>query len=120
MLTKAEIVAGLTDRPIPFQAGGLSVWLRPWQLPEKAALAEWQAAHKDDPDFAVALTVRMVLLSVCDESGALVFGEDDAGVVGRLNAVALESVAAKSLELNGIAEGKAPSPTGPNSGSPVG
>lgn len=112
MATKDEVFRALRHKPVRFDVGGLSLWLRPMSVAQKGALAAWQADHKGDPDFAVALTARMVTASVCDESGVLVFGPDDGpAVVADLDPFAVESIAAKVLELNGIAEGKASSPT---------
>lgn len=114
-MTKADILAGLRQRqPVAFEAGGLTVWLRPWSIRERAEFFAWL---KDNPG-AAGRSEKLAALSLCDEAGALLF--DPAGDLDELAAAdgqAMEKIAGRVLELNGIAEqpaGKAGSTAGPN------
>lgn len=98
-MTKADVIAALKGRtPVPFEVGGVKLWLRPWTAATRAEFAVWRKSNGGP----VGLYSRLAALSVCDESGALLFGEADAADLDGFDSVLMEAVATRVLELNGL------------------
>lgn len=79
--------------------GGGSVLVRRWTAAERQ---EFQREHKAAG--GAKLLERLFVRSVCDESGKLLFAPADLDAVSDLDGRAVEAVALKSLELNGLGE----------------
>ncbi len=107
-MTKAELIAVLRRQPVPFDAAGVSVHLRPLTAGDRADVAAWQTEHGAERNYRI-IFVR----SVCDEAGVRTFADDDAEAVDSFGAEFVSAIVEKALELAGI-KGKAPSTATPN------
>lgn len=117
MDAKTKLLAALALRPVPFtiEAAGAEVFLLPWPTRERQAFQALARAAGDGPlpDLYEQLFVR----SVCDEAGVRLFADDEVAAARVLNGLALEEVALRVIELNGLEpadEKKAPSPASPS------
>lgn len=96
---RSEILSFLAVYPEPVKLPGDRVVLvRRWTA------AERQAFQRDHKANAGNLYERLFVASVCELSGALIFSPADLDDVSNLDGAALEAVALKVLELNGLAE----------------
>jgi hypothetical protein len=99
-MTREDVLAGLKRSmvwfglPAEFAVGG--VWLKPWTA---AARAEFWAWRKDHPGVE-GLNEKLAALSLCDETGALLFG--DPAELAHADGGALELIGSRVIELNGI------------------
>lgn len=98
---RSQILSFLAVHPVAVELPvGQTLHVRKWTAAERQT---FQREHKANP---ARLYERLFVGSVCDPvSGELLFTSADLDEVGRLDGVALELVAAKVLELNGLAEG---------------
>ena len=117
MDAKQKLLNALALKPVPFtiQAAGADVLLRPWTSSERQAFQAIVRAHGDAPmpDLYENLFVR----SIIDEQGNRLFADDEIAAARILSGQALEEVAMKVIELNGLEkddEKKAPSPATPS------
>lgn len=97
-MTKADLIAGLKRSPVPFEAGGLSLRLLPWTVATRTEFALWRAENAGP----VGLYAKLAALSVCDESGALILADAAPAELEALDGLALEAIAERVLELNGM------------------
>lgn len=95
-MTADDLRAGLKRSPVSFEVGGLTLWLKPWTVATRAAFSEWRQANPGVP----GLMEKLFALSVCDESGALLFA--DAADVGEFDGLVVEKVGERVLQLNGM------------------
>lgn len=121
-MTREDVIAGMRRTPVEFTfpLGGrqVTVHLKPWGA---QARQQWQTEHKNAN--GVDLYERLFLASVCDAGGSLLFSAHDIEAAREFDGEALEKIAVRVLELNGLRgddSGKASSPTGPNSNSSAG
>lgn len=98
-MTKADILAGLRKQPVPFEVAGLSLFLKPWTVATRMEFAVWRKAN---PGATPDLLVKLFTLSACDESGVLLFADANPADLADLDGAAIEAVAARVVELNGI------------------
>jgi hypothetical protein len=97
--TRSEILSFLAVYPEPVTLpGGRTVHVRRWTAAERQA---FQREHKAD---AGRLYERLFVASVCDEAGNRLFTPADLDAVGHLDGAALEAVAVRVLQLNGLAD----------------
>lgn len=95
-MTKEDVIAGLRRQPVPFEAGGLPLLLKPWTAATRTEFAVWRKDHPG-PE---GLFSKLAALSLCDPAGVLLF-TDPADLDG-LDGLALEQIARRVLELNGL------------------
>ena len=100
--SKASLAEKLAIRPEPFEAAGISLFVRRWTTKERQ---EFQTKHHGETGGTRQLYERLFAGSVCDESGALLFGPDDLDAIGGFNSEVVEAVALHAIKLNGM-EGK--------------
>lgn len=100
-MTKEDVLAGLRRQPVPFEAGGLRLLLKPWTAATRTEFAVWRAANPG-PE---GLMSKLFALSVCDEAGSLLFSGANPAELESLDGLTLELVGNRVVELNGLAQG---------------
>lgn len=103
-MTRDDVIAGLKRQPVPFEAGGLALWLRPWTAEQRSAFIVWRRENKG----LDKLDAKLFVLSVCDAAGSLLFAdtpEDVAAVNRDLDGAALDAVGTRVMVLNGFGAG---------------
>lgn len=110
-MTKAEILAALACRPVPFDAGGVAMYVTPLTLAQRLAVGAFAEAN---PDAASAdLWALTFALAACDATGDRLFpGADPAALVAAVksadvNAGAVEAVSRRVVELSRAPDPKA-------------
>jgi hypothetical protein len=91
-MTKADVIAGLAGKPVPFTVHGLDVLLRPLRYSDRTEAFNWYRDNKDAPNAGVGLQRKLVAMSVCDESGSLLLSEADVDLLDslKIDAIAKE------------------------------
>lgn len=106
MSLKDSLLKSLSLAPEPFEAAGVSLFLKPLTAGERQ---DFHAQHKaaDGKDVAE----RAFAFAVCDDAGGRVFTAADIPEIRKLNGEALEAVCSWFVARNGLgdhAPGKAP------------
>ena len=109
---RERLVTSLTVRPEPFTAAGVSVHVRRMTLAERRSFMKDHNAREDKGE---TYAERLFLAGVCDESGRLLFGPDEAEALADFDGALVEAVAQRVHDLNGFGGGdpKAQTPSGP-------
>lgn len=105
------ILDRLAARPVPFEYGGVSAFLKVWTAAERRSFLRDHKARGDDDRFAE----RLVAACLCDAAGALVFGPDEAELVGEeLDGAFVGEAADRAFALNRLGgdDPKAAAPSG--------
>jgi hypothetical protein len=124
-LTKAEILEAEDRKPIDLEVPqwGGAVSLRPMSATARDLYTSW--LHKNsteiseiEPTQITAMTLKLLSLTMCDESGELMFSEDDIARLAAKSGEAIDRVFRAAQQINGIgtkavaeqAKNSAPSP----------
>lgn len=100
-MTREDVLAGLKREPVPFEVAGLSLCLKPFSARTRAEFSVWRKANPGP----VGLAAKLVALSVCDPAGVLLFADGDLSALDDLDGAALEDIANRVIDLNGMGEG---------------
>lgn len=111
MSAREKLVHSLAVRPEPFDAAGVACFVRRMTLAERRSFLADHNAREDKSD---QFAERLLIAGLCDESGKLLFGADEAEALGDLDGVFVELVAARVLEVNRLGgdDPKAGAPSG--------
>lgn len=97
---EAGLPADTRAAVVPFTVGGQAMHLRPMGAVERAKLFRWVNA---DPARRRHINAAVLALSVCDARGALLFDvEDVPEIAATFDGRAVEAVARRAAELNGV------------------
>ncbi len=119
-MTKADVLAALAAKPVPFAAGGVQVNLRPLRFGDRVALSAWSKESKDADGSGFSLQKKLVSMSVSDAAGGLLLSEAE---VDGLDCKLVEAIADEVARRSGMSPkedvpGKALPAETPNSPSP--
>ena len=107
-MTKADLLAGLAARPVPFAVAGLDVLLRPLRFGDRRELLNWFAGNRDAPGLGLAIQRRYVTMAVSDAAGGLLLADAD---IDALDASVVMAIADEVARRNGLdGDPKATSP----------
>lgn len=70
----------------------------------EAAAAAFRETKGKDASFARTFTVKLVAMSLCDESGARLFSDDEVGQLGQKNAKVIARLAEHAQRLSGFSK----------------
>lgn len=70
----------------------------------EAAAASFRESKGKDSSFARTFTVKIVALSLCDESGARLFSDDEVAQLGQKNARVIARLAEQAQRLSGFSK----------------
>lgn len=108
-MTKAEAVAALAQRPVPFSACGADLHILPMSLCDRLTIGGYAEAH---PDAASAdLWALTFALSVCGPDGARPFaGPDAAAMVAEVKSLPIQGAAVEAVARAAVELSRAPDP----------
>lgn len=98
-----DVAALLAPKPVPFTAGGVPLYLKPFDVATKVAAAAI-ARRKDEPGALAELYRLFVSRSVCDSTGEAYITPE---MVDAMDGTAADAIVERVMELNGLS-GKAP------------
>lgn len=99
-MTKADVLAGLAAKPLPFSASdGFAVLLRPLRYGDRSDVMLWVREHKDEDGMGVTLQKKLAALSICDEAGGLVLSEAE---IDGLDPLAIDAIAKEVARRSGL------------------
>lgn len=102
-MTKEDLLSGLKREVVAFDAGPMTVMLRPWSAATRAEFSLWRKDHAGP----LGLCAKLAQLSLCDAAGNLLFGPGDVDALDGLDGEAVERIASRVFDLNGFGEGGA-------------
>lgn len=70
----------------------------------EAAAASFRESKGKDASFARTFTVKIVAMSLCDESGARLFNDDEVSQLGQKNARVIARLAERAQHLSGFSK----------------
>jgi len=101
---RSDLIHALKLKAMAFAVAGLpvAIHIRPWTMGERAEFLTWRKAN---PGYA-GLCEKLFALSVCDSEGKRLFEDtpEELAVVAGLDGVAVQKVAERSIELNGLGD----------------
>lgn len=102
MLTRLDIL-NLKAQCTPVQTSNGSVNIRQWSISEAASWQEF-ANRREKQTGKPAATETMIVRSLCDENGNLLFTDADADEVGSILVGFANELAEKITEANGLSK----------------
>jgi hypothetical protein len=104
MLTR-EAILGAKPRLVPVQskAWGDGLFIKPMSLRARDGFAKLSDELKTSGEFS-KLLAKIVVDSLCDENGALLFQPDDLSKIQDKDAGEVDAIAKECLAANGLAE----------------
>jgi len=82
---------------------GGDVWVQALSVRDRQLFVKLYGEESGEPEMPA--DVWLILTCACDESGERLFGDDDADWLSGKASTAVQAVAYKCLELNGLTEG---------------
>lgn len=97
-MNRESLLAALTAKPVPFEAGGLSCFLRPLTPGDLLDAQRWAKDRADKGDGYKFFLVR----SICDEAGNRVLTDDDAEAVAGFPGGIVNAAMDRVFEISGM------------------
>ncbi len=95
MITRESFLAGHVCRPERVESGDGQAWVRPMTAGEKD---RWETVHLKAPDHN--FRARLVAACLCDETGRLIFTEDDIPALAELASHVLDPFCQAAARVN--------------------
>ena len=97
----------LEEVPVPEWGADAVVHVRSITAAQRGQIEADAAAFKESKgkgNFTRTISLRMVVLSCCDETGALLFGMDDLNTLAEKNAAVVSRIADAAMRLSGLSK----------------
>ena len=97
-MNRESLLASLTAKPVPFEAGGLSCFLRPLTSGDLLDAQRWAKGREDKSDGYKFFLVR----SICDDAGGRLLTDDDIESVGGFLGGFVNTAMDRIFEISGM------------------